>query len=175
MFAEVHYTVTTAVGWRAGENPAVILESPGRLPGDQVVFDAGHDLLAILFENLHYLGGAHPGSYHRTLNYDFTTGQQLALSDLFVPGAAYLERIAEFCLNELRRKLDPDIWESGASPTPENYQVWALTSEGLLIIFESYQVAPYAAGPQFVIVPYDLLADILQPQGPLGSFAAGGS
>jgi len=131
------------------------------------------DVLSVLFINFFYLGGAHPGSYYWSTNFDFTTGQELALSDLFAPGSAYLERISENCIQQLVEKLEFEIWEEGAAPSEENYQDWALTSQGLLIILDEYQVAPYAAGPQQVIVPYDILVDIIHPQGPIGQFSAG--
>jgi len=35
-------------------------------------------------------------------------------------------------------------------------------------------VAPWAAGPQFVLIPYAELADLLDPSGPLGRVASGG-
>ena len=170
MFSEIYFSLPTALVWDADEDFAEILANTGRMDAEDVVMNAGHDVLSVLFVNFFYLGGAHPGSYHWSLNYDFTTGQELSLGDLFVPGSAYLERIAEYCSEQLRQHLEFDIWEDGAAPTSENYQVWTITSGGLLIIFDEYQVAPYAAGPQQVIVPYDILTDIIHPQGPIARF-----
>ncbi|MFO7584726.1 MAG: DUF3298 domain-containing protein, partial [Anaerolineales bacterium] len=48
-------------------------------------------------------------------------------------------------------------FSGGAEPLPENYRNWNLTYEGLLITFDEYQVAPYAAGMQQVLVPFDVL------------------
>jgi hypothetical protein len=42
---------------------------------------------------------------------------------------------------------------------------------GLGINFDSYQVGPYAAGPQFVLVPYSALKDLINPEGPIAQFA----
>ena len=173
MFSEVYFSLPTARVWDLNEDFAEILANTGRMDAEDVVMNAGHDVLSVLFVNFFYLGGAHPGSYHWSLNYDFTTGQELSLGDLFVPGSAYLERIAEYCKERLVEQLDFDIWEDGAAPTPENYQVWVMTSGGLLIIFDEYQVAPYAAGPQQVIVPYDILVDMIHPQGPIARFVGG--
>jgi hypothetical protein len=37
----------------------------------------------------------------------------------------------------------------------------------MLVFFDPYQVAPYAAGPQAVTIPYAALADVADPAGPL--------
>ncbi len=54
--------------------------------------------------------------------------------------------------------------EEGASPDPANYQDWLLTPEALTFIFEPYQVAAYAAGPQTVSIPLTEIAGLLAPQ-----------
>ncbi|MBC8506196.1 MAG: DUF3298 domain-containing protein [Anaerolineales bacterium] len=172
MFSEIYFSLPSSQIWGSEEDFGDILENNAQIDAHQVLMSSGHDVLSVLFVNFFYLGGAHPGSYHWSLNYDFNSGQELTLGDLFIPGSPYLERIAEFCIPQLTEKLEFDIWEDGAVPTPENYQVWALTSSGVLIIFDEYQVAPYAAGPQQVIVPYEILSDIIHPQGPIGQLAA---
>ena len=37
-----------------------------------------------------------------------------------------------------------------------------------MITFDTYQVAPGAAGPQIVNVPYDQIQDLINPQGVFG-------
>lgn len=116
-------------------------------------------------------GAAHPGSYSITLNYDLGQGRELALSDLFLPNSNYLEAIANYCKSELSKQPFYDgAFTQGADPTPENYRRWNITPGGLLITFDEYQVAPYAAGPQQVTVPYAALKDLIDPQGPLSGF-----
>jgi hypothetical protein len=60
--------------------------------------------------------------------------------------------------------------EKGAAAKADNYQGWTLTKKGLGIEFDPYQVGPYAAGPQSVLVPYSNLKDIINPEGPIGQF-----
>ncbi len=115
-------------------------------------------------------GAAHPGGYSRTLNYDLARSRELTLADLFLPNSAYLQVISAYCTAELSKQpFFEGPFTAGASPLPENYRNWNITSEGLLVTFDEYQVAPYAAGPQQVLVPYSALTDIIDPQGPLGS------
>jgi hypothetical protein len=124
-------------------------------------------LLSVLFQNGFYMAGAaHPGSYSYAINYDLRAGRELALENLFQPGSAYLEEIARYCREYLAAR-DVLEWEEGVQPIAENYRVWNITPDGLLITFDAYQVASYAAGPQSVIVPYETLRPLLLPGGPL--------
>lgn len=127
------------------------------------------DLWSLKFDfNFYTDGAAHPGLNSRTLNYDLAQGRELALGDIFLPNANYLEVISTYCIRELSQQPFFDgAFTTGADPTVENYRNWNIASDGLLITFETYQVAPGAAGPQQVLVPYTELTSILDPQGPL--------
>ena len=114
-------------------------------------------------------GAAHPGNFSMTFNYDLGTGRELGLGDLFLPGTNYLVTISNYCISELRKQPYFDSFTTeGASPTLENYRNWNITSDGLMITFDTYQVAPGAAGPQIVTVPYDQIQDLINPQEALG-------
>ena len=129
------------------------------------------DLWSFKFEFSFYSdGAAHPGSYSITTNYDLGQGRELALGDLFLLNSNYLETIATYCANELSKQpfADP-VFMEGAKPTVENYRTLNISPEGLRITFDEYQVAPYAAGPQAVTVPYAELKSLIDPQGPLAS------
>lgn len=113
-------------------------------------------------------GAAHPGTYSITLNYDLDQGKELALADLFLPGADYLETIADHCKAELSKQpFFEGPFAEGANPILENYNNWNISSDGLMITFDEYQVAPYAAGPQVVQIPVDQIRQIADPNGPL--------
>ena len=111
-------------------------------------------------------GAAHPAHYSRALSYDLRDGHMLTLEELFQPGAPYLETISTFCLDDLAAR-GTLAWEEGAQPKAENFQVWNITPGGLQITFDPYQVAPYASGPQTVLIPYERLKDVVNPEGPL--------
>ncbi len=141
---------------------------------------AKDDLISIEFSfSSYYAGAAHPNSSSQTLNFDLSNGKQLKLSDLFQPGSKYLQSISTYCVKELTAQaqkqgadamLDADWIKRGAGAEPDNYQNWTVTRKGLAITFDPYQVAPYAAGPQYVTVPYSALKDIIKPDGPIGEF-----
>jgi len=109
-------------------------------------------------------GAAHP--YHLTtaLNYDLEKGQEISLDQLFRPGTDYLGLISAYCEAELsQREIGFEVFSDGAQPTPENYAVWNVSAEGLVITFNEYQVAPYAAGPQTVTLPFEALGESFSP------------
>ena len=138
---------------------------------------AQDDLVSVKFVvSSYFQGAAHPNSYSDVLNYDLKNGKQLKLSDLFKPGAKYLQAIAAYCIADLKKQaqtkglLDDQI-ESGAAAKSDNYQSCAITKRGLGVTFDAYQVGPYAAGPQFVLVPYSTLKDLINTDGPIAQFA----
>ncbi len=139
---------------------------------------AQDDLVSISFDvGSYYQGAAHPNSYSEVLNYDLKNGKILKLADLFKPGAKFLPALSSHCIAELKKQskasgdsLDDSTINSGASPAPKNYQSWTITKKGLGITFDSYQVGPYAAGPQYVLVPYSTVKDLVNPDGPIGQF-----
>lgn len=137
-------------------------------------FTPTESLLSISFGvDWYSAGAAHPNSYSRTLNYDLDSGTVLALADLFKPDTQFLEALSAYSIQVLTEKgtlLFPD----GAQPTDDNYKNWNLTPDGLLITFDDYQVAPHAAGPQQVVVPYAQLTDLIDPDGVLGPLVTRG-
>jgi hypothetical protein len=130
------------------------------------------NLISLRFNIMIYIeGSAHPGTHSRTVTYDLEAGQDLKLEQLFLPGSDYLTRIANYCIAQLKtRNIGFEAFATGAQPLPENYGNWNITAEGLLITFDEYQVAAYAAGPQEVIVPYAELQSVIDPNGPMAGF-----
>jgi len=127
------------------------------------------DLWSFKFDFSFYADtAAHPGLNSLTLNYDLGQGRELTLADLFLPDSNYLEIISAYCIDELRKQPFAEAASlEGAQPTPENYRNWNIEPSGVLITFDAYQVAPGAAGPQTIVVPYGELTALIDPQSPL--------
>ena len=131
---------------------------------------ATDELISVLFYVDGYvMGAAHPFHYSHSLNYDTGTVQMLELGDLFLADADYLAVLSRYSLDDLERQGVLE-WEEGALPLPENFQRWNIMAQGLLISFDAYTIAPYAAGPQSVLIPYEVLRDVADPEGPLAQF-----
>jgi hypothetical protein len=137
---------------------------------------ATDDVISTKFDiGTYFQGAAHPNSNSRVLNYDLKAGKPIRLADLFKPGAKYSQTISSYSIKELKKQsqkggeaMFDDEWvQKGAGADPDNYKSWVITKKGLGITFDSYQVAPYAAGPQYVLIPYSALKDLIKPDGPL--------
>jgi hypothetical protein len=138
---------------------------------------AQDDLVSVKFDvGSYFQGAAHPNSYSDVINYDLKNGKPIRLADLFKPGAKYLQAISAYCIADLKKQasekgLFEDQIQEGAAPNAKNYQSWTISKKGLGINFDTYQVGAYAVGPQFVLVPYSALKDLIKPDGPIGQFA----
>ena len=167
------------MGEEEGEEPRPEGSMGSDLNVSYTVGLAQDDLVSIEFDiGSYYQGAAHPNYFSDVINYDLKNGKQLKLSDLFKPGAKFLQPIATYCIAELKKQMKSseagadDRWiEEGAAPAAKNYAGWTITKKGLRITFDPYQVAPYAAGRQYVLVPYSNLKDLINPDGPIAQFA----
>ena len=141
---------------------------------DYVVLLLTDTLLSIRFTNSEYFSGAaHPNSLTQVFNYDITGGELIEVSDFFKSESNYLEAISEFAENELLEKFKDEnellreMIKSGTAAEAENYRNVGISEDGLIIIFDPYQVVPYALGPQEVKIPYKNLKEQIDPAGPL--------
>ena len=128
-------------------------------------------LSMVLDVSVFYAGAAHPGQYAITLVWDAGRGRALAPEDLFRAGSDWPQALSREVIPALERDLgemaDPAWIAEGAGAVPESFARWALVEEGLIVFFDPYQVAPYAAGPQAVTIARAALAEVVDPGGPL--------
>lgn len=114
-------------------------------------------IVSVRYNNsIYYAGAAHPNPFTRVLNFDLNTGQPIALGEVFKPSVDYLTTLSNYCKRVLNRR-GMLMFPEGADPKPENYQNWTMGRNNLVITFDVYQVAPYAAGPQECQVPLAFL------------------
>jgi len=125
-------------------------------------------LFTVVFDEYMYTGGAHGISF--TVNFTFDTEAEsiLTLDDVFIDVDDALAAVVPFAVDQVTETLgefaDADWIAGGTDPEiEENYATWALSDEGIIFYFGSYQVAPYAAGPQTVMIPFTDLTDVLDP------------
>lgn len=127
---------------------------------------ADDKIVSVSFGNYYDTGGAHPNGFSFALNFDLKTGRELLLADLFKPNSDYLKVISDYSINNLKETLgdnSDDEWiGKGAGADASNFRSWNLTKKGLEINFDSYQVAPYVAGPQEVTIPFEDLKSVLR-------------
>ena len=141
---------------------------------DGSVLRAAPPIVSIVLDfSVYYAGAAHPGHYAITVVWDADRGRALTTRDLFPATADWEQVLSREAIPILERDLgdmaDPSWIQEGAGPLAENFTRWALVEDGLVLFFDPYQVAPYAAGPQAVTIPRAALAAVAAPDGPLAS------
>lgn len=159
--------------------PPIYEDTGSDITVDYTVALAKDDLISVEFNvSSYYARAAHPNANAEVITFDLKNGKLLKLADLFNPGAKYIPAISAQCIKDLTAiaqkqgtdgMLDEQWIQRGAGPDARNYQNWTITKKGLGIAFDPYQVAAYAAGPQYVVVPYSALKNLIKPDGPLAS------
>jgi hypothetical protein len=132
---------------------------------------------AVFWVDMDWTGSAHPMHYNLSFNYDLKHGRALELRDLFSPGSSYLAVVSRLCAKDIaeqkRKNGFNDIYEDGVAAASESLKKKATfypTKEGLIFIFDPYEVGSYAEGFYVASIPYSQLTNIINPQGPLAPF-----
>lgn len=119
-------------------------------------------------------GGPHAGPLLESYLFDLKGGRELTLKELFRSGTPYLKIISDLSRNELKtRDLGSDeVWQKrGTEPRTSIINTFTIDATTLTIIYPAYQVAPYAAGPQRIKIPFSRLRSIANPDGPVARVA----
>jgi hypothetical protein len=116
----------------------------------------------------YYTGAAHGISATQFLNWDNQRQRVLGMADVLEPGkhdryiAALQTAHSQWLANDPDARKDPDtynrIWPFQVS---ENF---AFTDAGLVVKYDSYQIAPYSAGQPELLIPYSALQGVLRPE-----------
>lgn len=115
----------------------------------------------------YYTGAAHGIAATQFLNWDNATGKVLGMADILVPGAhdKYLQALREAHGRWLANHPDAQEDPAGFSrlwPFQPN-ENFALTDTGLVVKYNSYEIAPYSSGQPELTLPYAQLQGILKP------------
>lgn len=124
-------------------------------------------VLSILRELYESRGGVHPAVVHFAETFEVESQGRLLLGNLFtVPEEEYLARLRDLILAQMDKREGEEgvyYFESAREQLLNllDPMDFALTEDSLLIFFDHYALAPYAAGPQYFYLPYSELSDIL--------------
>lgn len=112
--------------------------------------------------------GAHGNTFFRAGTFNMKTGAPLALANIFLPGAAYLDTLSSISRAKLPgiigQGADMTFIKNGTEPKAENFQSFYLDAKNFVILFAPYEVAPYSSGPQTLRIPLSQLSSILKPE-----------
>ena len=122
-------------------------------------------LLSFTLNESSYEGGAHPNYNSIAINADRESGELIRLEFAFTP-----EHMADLMalektklLAEHGEDLYPDILDERQTIS------FYLTPTALVTFYSPYEIAPYAAGPIEVELPYSEIKEFINPDGPLAA------
>ena len=113
----------------------------------------------------YYEGGAHGINQHLTMNFEQSTGRQLMLADIFVPG--YERQLSSMLqkalcsyvgVGSVKELKDQGFLYSMDMFPSENF---ILGEEAITFIYNPYEIAPYEKGSIELTLSYSALDDIL--------------
>lgn len=122
-----------------------------------------------------YVGSAHPNHAVVCMNYDTSTGEWLRLEDLLNeerPDQAK-EELKALLIEAMNTSGNPPFFRKAQDIVEELFGTdseslrerhWYFSSDGFHIVFDPYEIAPYAAGSLTYSVPYYRLKGILKDE-----------
>ncbi len=119
----------------------------------------GADYFTVVVNHAEYLGGAHPATFVQLQSFDLATGNMINISEKY--RGSKLKEIAEKMFRE-KNDLDSTtdlndagfMFKDGRFVLPENM---ALTPDGVLMVYNSYEVASFDKGETRFTIPYSQL------------------
>lgn len=126
-------------------------------------------LLTYFFSSYVYLGGAHGGSLGSGQSFDANTGQKLTADNIFLPDKK--SELTDLVREALWQQYFKEDCEEGATLAdvllinPAKLELPAtpplFSDEGLVFIYQQYEIAPYAAGMPACVLPYSAVKPLM--------------
>jgi hypothetical protein len=121
-------------------------------------------LLSMSVNDEYYTGGAHGGSGVYFINLNPKTGAEFTLDDFLKPDYQdELTSLGNEIFRETRALPDTASLSDNYFEFPENKfelnKNYGFKKEGIVFYYNNYEIAPYAAGPTEVLIPYEELRD----------------
>ena len=131
---------------------------------------ADETVLCLMQTDYSWMGGAHPNTFITGITYDTQTGKELSLKDIVKDYDGVYDEV----LKKLAEDNDPNMFFEGyqdmvkamfyGGDADYGPVQWFLTNDGVTIWFNQYDIAPYAAGPVTVEIPFAEHAEWFEKQ-----------
>lgn len=112
-------------------------------------------IVSIRESQYQYMGGAHPMSAYGGINIDPVAGELLTVNDVFPDSS----KLVEVLSNKLIEKYGEDVFYTSPEELLNEYEPemfsWTVGYQGITFYFSPYELAPYAAGTQYVTIWFD--------------------
>lgn len=119
-----------------------------------------NDYVSFVFYIEYFTGGAHPNHEIVTINYDKRTNSFIKIENLLEKNEDILDIFSKISrinlINNPKITVTSMMYE-GTKPIKDNFKNFVFTKDGILLLFNYYQVAPYSQGEFQIIVPYSYI------------------
>lgn len=131
---------------------------------DYYVYENHDNILSITVLYCQYTGGAHGIYNKKPYNIDLKTGKDIALKDVFKPGVNYKDIVNKEIKKQidLKNKEKDAIQIKGFNGISEN-QDFYMNNGQIVVYFQPYDIAPYAAGIQEFSISLDEFKTMVNP------------
>jgi len=136
------------------ENYAIKIPGYLTITYDYYTYDS-YDSYVFYIES--FVFGAHPDHKIVSFTYDTLTNKIITIDTLLKKDPFILNYLSTNIRKQFandKRIVDKNMFLEGTKPVSWNYQVFALTSRGILVFFPPYQIAPYSEGSFKNLVSY---------------------
>ena len=121
------------------------------------------EYISIVLYISYFTGGAHPNYEIKTINYNKNINKFIDIDDLINRDKDILNKLSiysreYFSNNDMfNDKVVFDMMIDGTKSIKDNYKYFNITSDGLIIYFNRYQIAPYYYGDYSITISYNYL------------------
>ena len=135
--------------------PESAMEWDAQIDGE--IMYQSDEIVSIALTSYMNTGGAHGSLVITFLNFDVFTGKQLKNEDLFEDYLSFKEIAKEYFNEEIADKKDL-YFESDNFKLPENI---GFNDEGVILLYNTYEIAPYSSGITEINIPWNDLETTL--------------
>jgi hypothetical protein len=116
-------------------------------------------MISLYFDQYEYAGGAHGLTVRYSDTWNLTKSKRMELGDFFPHRSNY----KDFLIQTINKQIEDELTKENAmyfedyeKLVKENFKTnnFYLSKEGLVIYFQQYDIAPYAAGIPTFVIPY---------------------
>jgi hypothetical protein len=116
-----------------------------------------------------YMGGAHGNYYILFNNYDIKKNKEISLNDVI--NKSKFTELTDICekifrkqegISETHSLTDGYFFDQGVFSLPDNF---ILQNDGILFLYNIYEIKPYVAGDTRLLVPYSSIQNLLTTEG----------
>lgn len=121
------------------------------------------EYISIVLYISYFTGGAHPNYEIKIINYNKNTNKFIDIDDLINRDKDILNKLSiysreYFSNNDMfNDRVVFDMMIDGTKSIKDNYKYFNITSDGLIIYFNRYQIAPYYYGDYSITISYNYL------------------